>query len=65
MRVYTAAAGFAVTPEEFMATGDTVAVVVSDTGTGKATGKPLDLPVVHVWEIQDGKPCASVNSPTR
>jgi ketosteroid isomerase-like protein len=47
--------GFAVTPEEFMATGDTVAVVVSYTGTGKATGKPLDLPVVHIWEIQDGK----------
>ena len=47
--------GFAVTPEEFMAAGDTVAVVVSYTGTGKATGKPLDLPVVHVWNIQDGK----------
>ena len=47
--------GFAVTPEEFMATGDTVAVVVSYTGTGKATGKPLDLPIVHVWDIQDGK----------
>jgi ketosteroid isomerase-like protein len=47
--------GFAVTPEEFMAAGDTVAVVVSYTGTGKITGKPLDLPVVHVWEIQDGK----------
>ena len=47
--------GFAVTPEEFMATGDTVAVVVSYTGTGKVTGKPLNLPVVHVWDIQDGK----------
>jgi ketosteroid isomerase-like protein len=47
--------GFAVTPEEFMAAGDTVAVVVSYTGTGKVTGKPLDLPVVHVWEIQDGR----------
>lgn len=47
--------GFAVTPEEFIAAGDTVAVVVSYTGTGKVTGKPLDLPVVHVWEIQDGK----------
>lgn len=47
--------GFAVTPEEYMASGDTVAVVVSYTGTGKATGKPLDLPVVHVWDIQDGK----------
>ena len=47
--------GFAVIPEEFMASGDTVAVVVSYTGTGKATGKPLDLPVVHVWDIRDGK----------
>jgi uncharacterized protein len=47
--------GFAVTPEEFMAAGDTVAVVVSYTGTGKVTGKPLDLPVVHVWDIEDGK----------
>ena len=47
--------GFALTPEEFMAAGDTVAVVVTYTGTGKASGKPLDLPVVHVWDIQDGK----------
>jgi ketosteroid isomerase-like protein len=47
--------GFAVTPEEFMAAGGTVAAVVSYTGTGKATGKPLDLPVVHVFDIQDGK----------
>jgi uncharacterized protein len=47
--------GFAVRPEEFMTAGDTVAVVVTYTGTGKATGKPLDLPVVHVWDIKDGK----------
>lgn len=47
--------GFALTPEEFMSAGDTVAAVVRYTGTGKATGKPLDLPVVHVWDIQDGK----------
>ena len=47
--------GFALTPEEFMVAGDTVAVVIRYTGTGKATGKPLDLPVVHVWDIQDGK----------
>ncbi|MFN8216784.1 MAG: nuclear transport factor 2 family protein [Solirubrobacterales bacterium] len=47
--------GFAVTPEEFMASGDKVAAVVRYTGTGRATGKPLDLPVVHVWDIQDGK----------
>jgi ketosteroid isomerase-like protein len=47
--------GFAVVPEEFMASGDTVAAVVRYTGTGNATGKTLNLPVVHVWDIRDGK----------
>jgi ketosteroid isomerase-like protein len=47
--------GFAIIPEEFMGSGDTVAAVVRYTGTGKATGKTLDLPVVHVWDIRDGK----------
>ena len=47
--------GFAVTPEEFMGSGDTVAAVVRYTGTGKATRKALDVPVVHVWDIRDGK----------
>ena len=47
--------GFAVVPEEFMGSGGTVAAVVRYTGTGKATGKALDLPVVHVWDIRDGK----------
>ena len=46
---------FAVTPEQFFASGDTVAVVVRYTGTGKDTGKELDLPVVHVWDVRDGK----------
>jgi len=46
---------FAVTPEEFMSAGDTVAAVVRYTGTGKATGKELDLPVVHVWDVHGGK----------
>jgi ketosteroid isomerase-like protein len=47
--------GFAVTPEEFVGSGDTVAVVVRYTGTGKTTGKALDVPVVHVWDLRDGK----------
>jgi ketosteroid isomerase-like protein len=47
--------GFTVTPEEVIATGDTVAVVARYTGTGKATGKPLDLPVTHVWDVREGK----------
>ena len=46
---------FAVTPEETIAAGDKVAAIVRYTGTGKATGKQLDLPVVHVWDIRDGK----------
>jgi ketosteroid isomerase-like protein len=47
--------GFAVTPEELMASGGTVAAVVRYTGTGKATGKTLDLPAVHIRDIRDGK----------
>lgn len=47
--------GFAVTPEEFIASGDSVAVVVRYTGTGKATGKTLDLTGVHVMEIEGDK----------
>jgi hypothetical protein len=46
---------FAVSPEELIGSGDTVAVVVRYTGTGQATGKQLDLPVVHVWDVRDGK----------
>ena len=47
--------GFAVTPEEFIASGDSVAVVVRYTGTGKVTGKPLDLPAVHVMDVEGDK----------
>jgi hypothetical protein len=47
--------GFAVTAEEFVGSGDTVAAVVRYTGTGKVTGKTLDVPVVHLWDIRDGK----------
>ncbi len=46
---------FAVTAEEFIASGDAVAAVVRYTGTGKATGKQLNLPVVHVWDVRNGK----------
>jgi ketosteroid isomerase-like protein len=48
-------ADFAVTPEEFVASGDTVAVVARYTGTGNGTAKSLDVPVVHVWDIRGGK----------
>ena len=45
----------AATPDELIASGDTVAVVAHSTGTGKATGKELDLRVMHVWGLRDGK----------
>jgi ketosteroid isomerase-like protein len=32
-----------------------VAAVVRYTGTGKATGKQLNLPVVHVFDVRNGK----------
>lgn len=46
---------FAVTAEEFIASGDAVAAVVRYTGTGRATGKELNLPVVHLWQVRNGK----------
>ena len=47
--------GFALVIEEFVDSGDTVAAVVRYTGTGKQTGRALDVPAVHVWDIRDGK----------
>ena len=47
--------GFAVVPEELIGSGAMVAAIVRYTGTGKATGKTLDVPAVHLWEIRDGK----------
>lgn len=47
--------GFAIILEELIGSGATVVAVVRYTGTGKATGKVLDVPVVHVWDIRDGK----------
>jgi ketosteroid isomerase-like protein len=47
--------GLALVREEFIASAGTVAVVLRYTGTGKATGKALDVPAVHVWDLRDGK----------
>lgn len=46
---------FGVAPEEIIASGETVVAVTRYSGTGKASGKVLDLPVVHVWDVRDGK----------
>src|SRR4051794_10407540 len=47
--------GFAIAVEQLIGSGDTVAAVVRYSGTGSSTGKALDLPVVHVWDVSDGK----------
>jgi ketosteroid isomerase-like protein len=47
--------GFSITPEQLIGSGTTVAAVVRYTGNGKTTGKALDEPAVHVWDIRDGK----------
>ena len=44
-----------VAPEEFIQSGDTVAVVARYTSSGKETGRRLDLPVVHIWDVRDDK----------
>jgi uncharacterized protein len=47
--------GFALVIEEFLDAGETIAAVLRYTGTGKATGRALDVPAVHVWDIRGGK----------
>lgn len=46
---------FAATPEEVIPSGRTVAVIGRYTGTGRATGMKLDLPIVHIWDVHEGK----------
>jgi ketosteroid isomerase-like protein len=47
--------GFAANPEEYLDAGDTVVVLGRYTGINKATGKPLDAQLAHVWRVADGK----------
>ena len=47
--------GFTVTPSEIVDGGDIVVVEARYRGTFKATGKPLDAQVAHVFEFRDGK----------
>jgi ketosteroid isomerase-like protein len=47
--------GFAVVPEDFLDAGDTVVVLGRYKGRHKATGRPLDAQMCHVWRVKDGK----------
>jgi len=47
--------GFTVSPQRYVGEGETVISLGRYTGTGKATGRALDVPFAHVWELRDGK----------
>jgi len=46
---------FAATPDEFLDAGAEVVVLGRYRGVAKDTGKPLDVPFVHVWTIDGDK----------
>jgi uncharacterized protein len=48
-------AEFHAVPDEFLDAGENVVVLGRYTGSAKGTGKPLDVPYVHVWTVRDGK----------
>jgi len=48
-------AGFAVEAEEFIGTGDAIAVVLTYRGTYRATGRSMQARAVHVWHFRAGK----------
>ena len=45
-------------PREFIAQGDLVVVLGSETAVARSTGKPLELDWVHVFTIKNGKVAA-------
>jgi uncharacterized protein len=55
MRLATEWDGFTVKPEEILDAGDTVVVLGRYLGAYKATGKPQNTQMVHVWRVKDGK----------
>ena len=46
---------FAADPDDFLDAGDDVVVIGRYRGRAKRTGKPLDVPFVHVWTYRNGK----------
>ena len=47
--------GFTVVPEEYLDAGDTVVMLGRYRAACRATGRPVDAQVAHVWRIEDGK----------
>lgn len=55
MKLGTEWDGWSAIPHRHVAEGDTVITLGEYRGTYKATGKALKVPLVHVWELADGK----------
>jgi uncharacterized protein len=47
--------GFTIDVRRIVGCGDTVLVEARYRATVRATGKPLDAQVAHVWDLRDGK----------
>lgn len=47
--------GFKVDVRRIVGCGDTVLAEARYRATVKATGKPLDVQVAHIWDLRDGK----------
>lgn len=50
--------GFAVEIDEIIDAGDTIIATGRYLGTYKATGKPQNTQIAHIWRIKDGKAVA-------
>ena len=47
--------GFTVVPEEYLDAGDTVVMLGRYRGTCRATGRPVNAQLAHIWRIEGGK----------
>lgn len=47
--------GFSVTPENYVADGDSVVAFGRYRGTHNGSQRPLDAPFAHVWTVRGGK----------
>ena len=50
--------GFELHPQEFIAEGDYVIVVLTMRGTGRGSGVTVEDRIAHLWKIRDGKAVA-------
>ncbi|MBF5046412.1 nuclear transport factor 2 family protein [Aggregicoccus sp. 17bor-14] len=42
-------------PEQYLAAGDDVVAVGRLRGRARASGRPIDLAIVHVWTVREGR----------